>query len=150
MCSKDDGVFLPEASLKEAQNKHPQAGSSRRWSNLGLLVAVTAGFWCLAAGLAAPASAHCMFSDPGAGAGTDCRGDASAQLALLRTGSAARAETDTSSWPPLDAKASAQPLIAAQALDGWQSHPGRQSAQSSPQFPLYHVAPKQSPPGSVG
>lgn len=126
--------------------KQRQVGHIRHWSHLGLLMAVTAGVWCLTTGIA-QLSAGCPAA--AAGASADCSTDFAPQLTLVAKGQAAVEQSESFSGSSSASEASRSSFdLSSAALARLDS---RFSVERSPlSHALFHIAPKQSPPALLG
>jgi hypothetical protein len=127
---------------------HTETGQARQWGHLGLLVAFTAGIWCLAVGFEAPEDSElCAWDrdDAQIKCGTSCV----QQLAIINPGIAGSYEYHTPRWmsaPVAVSPATADALASTASLPVLAAHFG---PHASPAGPLYRIAPKQSPPTSA-
>lgn len=126
---------------------HTDTDPARQWGHLGLLVAFTAGFWCMAVGFEAPEDPErCAWERDVAQVkcGTSCV----QPLAIITSSIAGPTEYSSPSWITAPAAASHAPSDTPVLAAGLPVL----TAPSGPQFtsagPLYHVAPKQSPPAA--
>jgi hypothetical protein len=122
-----------------------QGGPTRRWDDLGLLIAVTAGFWCLFAGISTPTAAACEMTGS-AGADAGCQSDFTPQFALVSSGYAVESERHSFSPPSSAADGTSMWASRTTFLDTYQSAVAALDWPLSPQQSLFRVAPKNSPP----